>query len=156
MWAYIYTRPDFSFSVSTLSQFSSNPTWEHFGTLKRVYRYLQDTKNYKLVYCSGHWDYIKLEIYADADWAEDKKTKKLISEYVTLLNRTAISWYSKYQTFVAQSSCKAEYIAAFEAVKKAIWIGRFLEKLHQIYKYPILLYCNNQEAIALTKNPKNY
>lgn len=54
MWAYICTRPDLGFSVSTLSRFSSNPTPEHFGALKRVYRYLQNTKDYKLVYHGGH------------------------------------------------------------------------------------------------------
>lgn len=40
MWAYICTRPDLGFSVSTLSRFSSNQTAEHLSAVKRVYRYL--------------------------------------------------------------------------------------------------------------------
>ena len=156
MWAYVCTRPDLGFSVSTLSRFSSNPTREHFSALKRVYRYLQDTKDYKLVYHGGHRDHIKLEMYADADWAGDKETRKSTSGYVALLNGTAISWSSKRQTSVAQSSCEAEYIAASEAVKEAVWIGRFLEELHQTRIYPIPLYCDNQGAIALAKNPENH
>ena len=54
MWAYVCTRPDLGFLVSTLSRFSSNPTWEQFSALKRVYQYLQDTKDSKLVYHGGH------------------------------------------------------------------------------------------------------
>ena len=156
MWAYICTRPDLGFSVSTLSRFSSNPTPEHIGAVKRVYRYLQDTKDYKLVYHGGHRDHIKLEIYTDADWAGDIETRKSTSGYVALLNGTAISWSSKRQTTVAQFLCEAEYIAASEAVKEAVWIGRFLEELHQIRIYPIPIYCDNQGAIALAKNPENH
>ena len=90
MWAYVCTRPDLGFSVLTLSRFSSNPTREHYSALKRVYQYLQDTKNNKLVYYGSHRDHIKLEMYADADWAGDKETRKSMSEYVALLNGTTI------------------------------------------------------------------
>ena len=54
MWAYICTRPDLGFSISLLSRFCSNPTAEHLSAVKRVYRYLQGTKDYKLVYSGGH------------------------------------------------------------------------------------------------------
>ena len=156
MWAYICTRPDLGFSISLLSRFCSNPTAEHLSAVKRVYRYLQGTKDYKLVYSDGHQDHIKLEIYTDTDWAGDKETRRSITGYVVFLNGTAISWASKRQTSVAQSSCEAEYIAASEAVKEAVWIGRFLEELHQTRIYPIPLYCDNQGAIALAKNPENH
>ena len=154
--AYIYTRPDLEFSISLLSQFCSNPIAEHLSAVKQVYRYLQGTKDYKLVYLGGHQDQIKLEMYTDADWAGNKETKRSTTEYVALLNGTAISWASKHQTSVAESSCEAEYISASEAIKEAVWIGRFLEELHQTRIYPIPLYYDNESAIALAKNPENY
>lgn len=82
-------------------------------------------------------------MYANADWAKDKETKKLIWKYVIFLNGTVIFGSLKHQTFVAQSWFKAKYITASKAVKKAVLIGCFLEKLYQIYIYPILLHCNN-------------
>lgn len=82
------------------------------------------------MYSGGSRDHLKLEMYTNADWAGYKETRRSTSGYVALLNGTAISWASKRQTSVAQSSCEAEYIAASEAVKEAVWIGRFLEELH--------------------------
>lgn len=95
-------------------------------------------------------------MYINANQARDKKTKKSTLEYITLLNKTVIFQSSKYQIFVTQSLCKTEYIAAFEVIKKAVWINCFLEKLYQTRIYLIPLYCNNQEAITLVKNHKNY
>ena len=60
------------------------------GAVKRVYRYLQNTKNYKLVYHSGRRDHIRLAIYIDTDWARNIEIRKLTSRYVVLLNETAI------------------------------------------------------------------
>lgn len=51
---------------------------------------------------------------------------------------------------------EAEYITISEATKEDVWIGRLLEKLCQSKIYPILLYCSNQESIALMKNPKKH
>ena len=107
MWTYIYTRTDLGFSVLTLSRFSSNPTTEHLSTVKRVYKYLKDTKDYKLVYLGGSQDHLKLEMYTDADWVGDKEIRRLTSSYVALLNGTAISWASKRPTSVAKSLCEA-------------------------------------------------
>ena len=63
----------------------------------------------------------------------------------------SVSWSSKRQTTVAQSSTEAEYSAASEATKEAVWIGRLLEELCQPEIYPIPLHCDNQGSIALQK-----
>ena len=50
MYAAIGTRPDISFAVQTLSQFSQNPGPDHWVALKRVLRYLQGTQGLGLTY----------------------------------------------------------------------------------------------------------
>ena len=50
MYAMTCTRPDLAFTMSHLSQFSQNPTYEHMKALKRVYHYLQQTKTMVLIY----------------------------------------------------------------------------------------------------------
>ena len=40
MWAYICICPDLGFAVSTLSQFSSDPTPKHMIVVKQLYQYL--------------------------------------------------------------------------------------------------------------------
>jgi len=46
----IGTRPDLVYTVSALSQFSSEPTTQHMRILKEVLRYLKGTRNLTLTY----------------------------------------------------------------------------------------------------------
>lgn len=52
MWVYVYTCPDLGFAVSIISGFSFNPSLEHMIAVQQVYRYLQTTKDLKIVYRS--------------------------------------------------------------------------------------------------------
>lgn len=63
------TRPDISFAVKTLSRFNKNPTVAHWTAVKRIFRYLQGTKELKLVYTQDGNE--KITGYCDADWASD-------------------------------------------------------------------------------------
>ncbi len=47
--------------------------------VKRVYRYLQATKDLKIIYQGGLTEKPRLEIYTDVDWAGDKETRKSTS-----------------------------------------------------------------------------
>ena len=50
------------------------------------------------------------------------------------------------------STTEAEYIAASEACKEAIWLARLVRDLGIIVEMPTL-HCNSQSAIMLAKNP---
>ena len=51
---------------------------------------------------------------------------------------------------------ESEYVAMTHTTKEALWIWMFLgEILHPLTK-PMLLYCNNQSAIAVAKNDQYY
>ena len=67
-----------------------------------------------------------------------------------------VSWSSKKQTTVAQSSIETEYIAASKANKEAVWISWLLKELCQLEIYLIPLHCDNQGSIMLAKNPENH
>ncbi|GBP97193.1 Retrovirus-related Pol polyprotein from transposon RE2; Endonuclease RE2 [Eumeta japonica] len=60
------TRPDISFAVNTLSRFNKNPTAEHWNAVKRIFRYLQGTKDLKLTYTKDGDE--NITGYCDADW----------------------------------------------------------------------------------------
>ena len=50
------------------------------------------------------------------------------------------------------STMESEYMAITHATKEVIWMCMFLgEILHLIFN-PMLLYCNNQSAIAVAKD----
>lgn len=97
-----------------------------------------------------------LQGYTDADWQGDLDERKSTSGCLFTLAGGAISWKSKKQTSVAQSSMEAEYIAANEAVKDGVWLRNFLVSLEIVENAsdPVTVYCDNQAAIKLSKDPK--
>jgi hypothetical protein len=55
---------------------------------------------------------------------------------------------------VALSSTEAEYIAASNAGKEALWLRRLLTDLSIDSTQPTTLHVDNQSAIAISKNPE--
>lgn len=64
----------------------------------------------------------------------------------------AVSWRSRLQDCVTQSTTEAEYVAASEACKEAIWLSRLVADLGIKEEMPVL-HCDSQSAIQLAKNP---
>src|SRR5579883_2147695 len=96
--------------------------------------------------------------YTDASFQTDKDDSKSQSGYVICLNGGAVSWKSSKQETVADSTTEAEYIAASEAAKEAIWIRKFVSELGVVPSCsgPIDLYCDNSGAIAQAKEPRSH
>jgi hypothetical protein len=95
--------------------------------------------------------------YSDSDWAGDYDTRKSTSGFVFGVGSAAISWSSKLQATVALSTCEAEYIGQTNAAKEAIWLRRLLDEIQpKTANQPraTIIYCDNQGAIALAKNPQ--
>ena len=74
------------------------------------------------------------------------------------LNGGAISWKSSKQDTVADSTIEAEYIAASEATKEAVWIKMFITRLGVVPSISNLvhLFCDNNGAIAQAKEPRSH
>ncbi|GJW58924.1 retrotransposon protein, putative, ty1-copia subclass [Tanacetum coccineum] len=66
----------------------------------------------------------------------------------------AVNWKSTKQSIFATSSTDAEYIAAFDASKEAVWIRKFISGLGvvPIIEEPINMYCDNTGSIAIAKD----
>ena len=69
-----------------------------------------------------------------------------------------MSWKSSKQETIADSSTEAEYIAASEPAKEAVWIRKFVSELGVVpcCSSPIDLYCDNNGAIAQAKEPRSH
>jgi hypothetical protein len=90
MYAQVCTRPDIGFAVGLLGRYQSNPGLGHWRAAKKVMRYLQGTKDYKLTY--RHTDHLEVVGYSDSDFAGCVDTRKSTSGYIFLLAKGAISW----------------------------------------------------------------
>ena len=145
MYAAVATRPDISHAVQCLSQFTSNPSQQHVTAVKRVFRYLNGTRNLGITY--GTTSDTTLYGYTDADWGQDSADRKSISGYVFLISGGAVSWSSKKQTSVALSTMEAEYMALCHTSKDAIWLRTLLSDLTFPQAEPTTIFCDNQAAI---------
>ncbi len=77
------TRADIAYTVIKLSRYTSNPSQEHITTIKRIFRYLQATKEYRITYTRQNNHYISR--FCDADYVGDISTTKSTSGYIFLL-----------------------------------------------------------------------
>lgn len=154
------TRPDIAYSISTLGQYANNPSKEHMVALKRVFRYLRATTTASITYQRklGATDDEQAVLYgmADSNYAQDEDDRKSVSGYAFILAGGAISWASKKQPTVAQSTTEAEYIGYNMAAREAVWLRSLLNSFYyaQPTLTPTVILADNQGAIALTKNPK--
>lgn len=62
----------------------------------------------------------KLEVYCDAKWGGEGS--RLTHGYIIFLFGCPIGWALRRQSFVATSTCHAEYMALGTATREVIWV----------------------------------
>eukprot|EP00253_Pinus_taeda_P007459 PITA_07459 len=77
------------------------------------------------------------------------KATKRILRYV----QGPITWACKKQAAISLSSAEAEYRGAVEASKEALWLRQILSEFCFEQQHPTTLWCDNQSAIQLCKDP---
>lgn len=156
MYAMICTRPDVSYALSATSRYQSNPGNDHWIAVKNILKYLRRTKDTFLIY--GGQEELSVIGYTDASFQTDHDDFRSQSGYVFCLNGGAVSWKSSKQETVADSTTEAEYIAASNAAKEAVWIKKFISDLGIVPSIvdPIELLCDNNGAIAQAKEPRSH
>ncbi|KAJ9541256.1 hypothetical protein OSB04_027762 [Centaurea solstitialis] len=157
MYAMLCTRPDVAYSVSVTSRYQQNPGEPHWVAVKNILKYLRRTKEMFLVF-GGTEDEISVTGYSDASFQTDRDDFRSQSGYVFTLNGGAISWKSSKQDTIADSTTEAEYIAASDAAKEAVWLRNFLSDLRVVASIsrPIDIFCDNSGAVAQAKEPKEH
>ncbi|KAG6489510.1 hypothetical protein ZIOFF_050781 [Zingiber officinale] len=148
------TRPDLMYAASMLSRFMQSPSHFHLGAAKRVLRYVQGTTDLGLSFQKNHT--LNLVGYCGSDLGGSLDDMKSTSGYCFSFGSAMISWLSKKQQSVAQSSAEAEYVSASLATSQTIWLQRILADLGHHQDEGTVLYCDNKSAIAMAKNPVHH
>ena len=136
------------------------PTVRDMKACDRVFRYLAGTKTMGLLYGrqsdevnSNRDEPTVVEVYADADWAGDREDRKSITGWIATVNGDPVSWASKKQKVVSQSTCEAELYAEAAAINEGKWLSDLLLELGVTKKNcRPTIYGDNQSTQALTKN----
>ena len=124
------SRPDIMFAVSKLSRFLDCYREVHWQAAVRVVRYLKGTRDMALE-LGGSSASPSLIGYCDSDYANDPgaEGRRSVAGYCFSLGSGAVSWSSKKQKTIADSTCAAEYMAASEAGRELVWMRTLLREL---------------------------
>lgn len=154
----VCTWPDISFAVSVLSRQLHDPSYKHLSLVKRVVKYVLDTRAQSILSSSA--SSATLTAYADLDWAGCHETRRSTTGFVITENNTLIFWQCKRQLLVALSFSEAVYLSASQWAKQIVWLRRFFGKPSshrpifddaELPPTPILT--DNTGAVARTTRP---
>ena len=154
----VSTRPEIAFATSCVSRYMNNYGKKHWRAAQRILQYIKTTRTVALVYGrqddSNFTDNV-LYGFSDSDWAADPDDRHSTTGYIFMLNGAAISWTSRKQVSSAQalSTTEAEYRAACEAAKEAMFLRALLNDLSFSQINPTKIYVDNTGAKNIAKNP---
>ena len=146
----VATRPDIAYAVGRLASFLDCYREEHWVAAIRVLRYLKGTRSLCLVLGGSRPP--SLLGYSDADYANCKDTSRSVSGYCYSLGSGAISWRSRKQRTVADSTCYAEYTALHETSREAIFLRQLLDNLAFPCRGSTPIHCDNDAATRLAED----
>ncbi|PNX64827.1 cationic amino acid transporter 1-like protein, partial [Trifolium pratense] len=100
----------------------------HEAALKRILRYVKGTVGYGVLYKKTS-DELQMSAWTDSDYAGDLDDRKSTSGSLFMLGSGAISWSSRKQPIVTQSTTEAEFVAAASCSCQCVWLGNVLKHL---------------------------
>src|SRR5690606_22481974 len=110
---------------SYLAQHAKAPREAHWAALKRLLRYLKGTLDYGILLKSNN-ERSDLQVYADAEFAGSNVHRKSFGGFVILFGGSPVSWRSKKQSGIAQSTTEAELVEMSNACRELVWLLRLL------------------------------
>ncbi|GJR28156.1 putative ribonuclease H-like domain-containing protein [Tanacetum coccineum] len=144
------SRPDIMFVVCACARFQVTPKVSHLHVVKRIFRYLKGQPKLGLWYPKN--SPFDLEAYTDSDYAGASLDRKSTTGGCQFLRRRLISWQCKKQTIVANSTTKAEYVAASSCCGQVLWIqNQMLDYGYNFMNTKIFI--DNESTICIVKNP---
>jgi hypothetical protein len=178
IYALVTCRPDISYSVIKLSQYSTRPTKVHFDAVKDIYRYLWATRDDGIHYWrkEPRYDlpfhkhpevktdnnYSEHEIHerrqeqhsvmfgaVDSDYAGDTKHRRSVTGIILRIAGGTVLYKTKFQDTHALSSTEAEFTAAVEAGKYILYIRSILDQIGLPQQNATVLFEDNQGALLM-------
>jgi hypothetical protein len=125
----VATRRDIAHLVGVVSKFMHNPDHPHWNAQKHIFRYLVGTQDYGIKF--GPNEPLGPLGYTDSYYEGCLDTRKSTSGYFFRFGHGGISWRSKLQDCTAIRTTEAEYVAASDAAKEAVWLGRLARTFRQ-------------------------
>jgi transposase InsO family protein len=156
------SRWDISHACSQVARFMANPGPKHWDAVRRIYGYLRRTADVGLVIAADSLllDYtnadetqspraMRLEGWADADWAGTPSTRKSHTGWLVRCGGSLVSWLSKGQGCISQSTMEAELVAVTALSNEVLWWRILWEDLDIPLRQPVPLWSDSSSAVSL-------
>ncbi len=134
----------------------SNSIDDHWTTLKRILRYLNETKELSILY-KKIFESLTLETWTNSSWDENSDDSRSTHDHLLFMRSESIEWKSSKQTSMTLSSIEAEYMGQVSAVINVMWARRLLIEMRidgtvSGKNQSTIIYADNQGAIKLANN----
>ncbi|KAD2805333.1 hypothetical protein E3N88_38710 [Mikania micrantha] len=144
------SRPDIMYATCVCARYQSAPKQSHLSFVKRILRYLKGTPVLGIWYPANQ--ICKLVGFTDSDYDGCSLTRKSTSGGCQFFVGCLVSWQSKKQTSVSNSTAEAEYIAAAHCTAQILWLQyQLLDFGITELKTPLLI--DSEAAKNIIKNP---
>jgi hypothetical protein len=137
------TRSDIQFSMCLCARFQASPRTSQWQAVKRIFRYLRYTPELGLWYSAS--SSLSLLGFSDADFAGCRVDKKSTSGTCQFLGSSHISWSSRKQSSVAQSTTEAA-----SCCSQLLWITYTLSDFGEECSH-VPPMCDSTSAISAAK-----
>jgi hypothetical protein len=150
IWLIINVRFDIAAAFNQIARKQASPTVKMVKFIKRLFRYLSATKDFRLVYSKVSSDRFGLSCSSDSGF--DVVT---MGGYVWFLGDSLISWKVVTAKSAITSTCDAELFFIFQASKTGKWLVNYMKELMpQILRKEIIIYNDNAAAIDIVNTGK--
>ena len=154
MYCCVQSRPDVAFEVKELSRHLTAPTHTHDKAADRVIRYLYHTRYMGLTLGRSAEGLIG---YTDANFGNCLDTRRSTSGHCFLFRGAPISWSSRLQSSVSQSTTEAEIRSLNAGTLDAMWLRRMLADLTGApIQGPTPMAQDNVACEMWTRNPHHH
>jgi hypothetical protein len=156
------SRWDISHACSQVARFMAKPGPVHWAAVRRIYGYLRRTADVGLVIAADslQLDYtgadmlqspraMSLEGWSDADWAGTPDTRKSHTGWMVRCGGSLVSWLSKAQGCISQSTMEAELVAVTALSNEVLWWRILWGDLDIPIEKPVPLWVDNSSAVSL-------
>jgi hypothetical protein len=132
------SRPDIAFAVNQAARFTHDPKDSHAIAVKRIVRYLIQTKDKGLIFKpSIDW---KVDCYVDADfcglWGSEDPNDPIVAKsrtgFIILLAGCPLLWKSSLQTETSVSTMMAEYVALSTAMRDMLPLKTLVKTIAKV------------------------
>ncbi|GJR34599.1 putative ribonuclease H-like domain-containing protein [Tanacetum coccineum] len=146
----ISSSSDIMFALCVCARYQVNSKVSHLHAVKKIFRYLKGQPKLGLWYPKD--SPFDLVTYTDSDYVGASLDKKSTIEGCQFLRSRLILLQCKKLTVVANSTTKAEYVAASSCCGQVLWIQNQLLD----YGYNFMhtkIFIDNNSTICIIKNP---